>query len=132
MADCELQIQFDRDDPTYKAGEEVSGRVIAEVNEDMTCDALNLEAGWKTHGRGDQNTGTQLSLSPIVENDQWRAGETVQVGKAFKVPDDAPCSFWAGNNKIRWKVKAQVDIDNWPDWIDESRFIVSPRGTSAK
>ena len=45
----------------------------------------------------------------------------------FEIPPDAPPSFCASHNEVRWSLKAHVDIDGWPDWDGEEVFALEPQ-----
>ena len=32
------------------------------------------------------------------------------------LPDPAPCSFAAPDNRLRWQLEVQVEVEGWPDW----------------
>jgi len=40
------------------------------------------------------------------------------------IPDDAPQTFSSFNNKIKWLVSLEIDIDKWPDWATEKDIRV--------
>ena len=54
------------------------------------------------------------------------AGETVALEGSITVPEDAPPSFEAPDNKVRWTVTTELDIEGWPDLEDEQVLTVFP------
>lgn len=66
MTKCQVFISFDKEDCIYYLNEEVSGKVVLDVFETMTLRGLDIDYGWRTHGKGDQDKGeleTQILLS---------------------------------------------------------------------
>ncbi|MFQ6046657.1 MAG: hypothetical protein ACE5PT_09945 [Gemmatimonadales bacterium] len=60
---------------------------------------------------------TDLSLDP--RNPFIARGE-------FLLPESAPCTFVASENKLRWWLKIGVAIAGWPDWSAEYPVVVVP------
>jgi len=58
MSRCDLAIRFDRDDRTYRAGDEIRGEVTVLANRDVKTTGLQIELGWATHGVGNVDQGT--------------------------------------------------------------------------
>lgn len=54
------------------------------------------------------------------------AGEGVDLDATFTVPPDAPLSFHASDNDLRWTVEVHVDIPGWPDWTKDVPLVVAP------
>ena len=55
-----------------------------------------------------------------------RAFETIDLHGTLRIPESAPCSFAASDNKIEWSVEVTVDIPSWPDWSESLPLIVDP------
>lgn len=125
MADCDIRIVFDRDEPAYKAGEEVTGRVIVEVNEETTCDVLELSMYWETHGMGTQNSGEMISLSPLARNEQWRPGKTYEYEFSFEAPP-GPTTYHGNLLNVDWYLYVNADIPWAFDPSCETEFLVQP------
>ncbi len=51
MSKCDLSVVFDRTDRTYVGGEEVSGTVHVEVNQDVECNRILVEQFWQKRSR---------------------------------------------------------------------------------
>ncbi len=52
MSKCDFEVEFDRDNRTYLAGEQVSGTVRLRVNKTVQCRKVSIKGLWKTHWRG--------------------------------------------------------------------------------
>ncbi len=50
MSKCDISIEFDAENRTYRGGGTVSGRVLVEVNKDLTSNGIKLIHFWQTHG----------------------------------------------------------------------------------
>ena len=75
MSKCDITIEFDRSDSTYRGGETVSGTAQVTVNKNLTSKGITLSRFWKTHGRGNTDGGS--AHTEILASDaQLVAGET--------------------------------------------------------
>ncbi len=54
------------------------------------------------------------------------AGEETLLRVALRVPADAPCTFWGGNNKLIWTVAIELKLKGWPDWTRTVPITVRP------
>jgi len=78
MSKCDISIQFDREDRTYTGGERVTGTVVLHVNEDVTCKGITLTHLWKTHGRGNIDTGPKETIE-LAPAGPLTTGETLNL-----------------------------------------------------
>lgn len=89
-------------------------------------DAVEIEIGWLTEGRGTENRGTVARTSIEIDPDDpfmppWTRFSAV-------IPDDAPVSYDGALIRIRWGVHVRLDI---PWAVDEKagrEFWVEVRG----
>ncbi|MFB6372446.1 MAG: hypothetical protein ABEN55_04930 [Bradymonadaceae bacterium] len=44
----------------------------------------------------------------------------------LEIPDDVPYSFRSDDHKLRWRVDAEVDIDNDADWVGTEPILMEP------
>lgn len=51
----------------------------------------------------------------------------VQWSAQFRIPDDAPFSFSARDNQLRWSVALTIDTEGAPAWKEDAPFVVRPR-----
>lgn len=82
MAKCDLSIELDRPDATYGGGGTITGVVRVEADADVKCTGLEVQTGWRTHGRGNIASGTAGVTTLFSGN--WTAGETVEY--RFELP----------------------------------------------
>lgn len=53
-------------------------------------------------------------------------GLPFQAEGTLTLPEDAPPSFEARRNRLRWTVTLRLDIARWPDWTEERVILVHP------
>jgi hypothetical protein len=85
-------------------------------------------------------TSRQTFRHPIHEEEQAlavpvgvtgsHAGSYLDLQTRFTLPDPAPPTFCAGDNRVHWKIQFRVDIPRWPDWVEEQALVVVPPGVS--
>ncbi len=88
MSKCDLQITFDRADRRYRGGQEVTGTVRVQVNQDVPCKGIVLEHFWQTHGRG--NTATGRKQTSLLHQGELRAGELLSFPFRVTAPAGPP------------------------------------------
>lgn len=92
-----------------------------------------LLKGYEAVGSDDGSSGGELhrfyeepiSITPTDESggDDGRPG-SYRVD--FRVPDDAPYSFWCRAAEIGWAIEVHVDVGSWPDWSRDFSLVVRP------
>lgn len=88
MSKCDLRIDFDRTDRRFRGGEEVTGTVTVQVNEDADCNGIILEHFWQTHGRGNSATGPKLATE--LYRGPLRAGQSLKYPFQVTAPIGPP------------------------------------------
>lgn len=66
------------------------------------------------------------SSAPLGVGRTISAGEPALLDATLTLPEDAPHSFWGGNNKLLWAVRVELKLRGWPDWSQEIPLIVRP------
>jgi len=107
MSKCDLQIVFERDDRTYRGGDEVSGTVYVQVNQDVETNGIVLERFWQTHGRG--NTATGPKERNVLFQGDLRAGQSLSYPFRFTAPDGPP-TYHGRYLNVDHYVHVHVDI----------------------
>lgn len=117
---CDLRIEFDNPTRRYKTGEEVTGFVTVDVNNDCLCRSLRLDCQWRTLGPGKPNRGS--TTTDIVFKGEWTEG-VHRYPFSFFIPN-GPCSYKGQLFAVEWYICAQADIP-WPiDPREEVDFLV--------
>ena len=124
MSKCDITIDFDRDDATYRGGETVSGTARVTVNKDLKSKGITLSHFWKTHGRGNTNTG-EVHEEILASDAQLVAGETFTFPFSFEA-DVEPITYRGTLINIDHFVKIQVDVPWALDPKLEAEYILLP------
>jgi hypothetical protein len=45
---------------------------------------------------------------------------------SFRMPSDAPYSFYCPNASVNWAIEVHVDVGSWPDWHRDFPVVVRP------
>jgi hypothetical protein len=107
MAKCLLTVQIDRPDATFAVGEQVTGVVIADIDEACQCRSLHIECGWETRGEGEASVGPRHSIT--VPGGDWRPGETIRVPFELTAPG-GPLSYPGQRFSLVWLIRARADL----------------------
>ena len=124
MSKCDITIEFDRSDATYHGGDTVSGTARVVVNKNLTSRGIKLSHFWKTHGRGNTNTGG-VHEKILASDAQLVAGETFSFPFSFEA-DVEPITYHGNYINIDHFVKIQVDVPWARDPKLETEYIVLP------
>lgn len=123
VSGCELDIELDDPNRTYRAGDELTGRVVVEVDKDCPCRGLSVVCKWNTQGRGTPTSGSARQIS--LFSGEWTAGERYEYPFSIQLPN-GPCSYNGHYLNIVWSVCAEADIPWAFDPDAECDFIVKP------
>lgn len=107
MSKCDISIELEKSSNRYSPGDVIRGVVKVSVNIACTCNGLNVELDWRTHGRGNltgaKSSGCQLFRGP------WEAGEQVSYPFEFKLPN-GPLSYHGHYLNIDWRVRVWAEF----------------------
>jgi len=107
MPKCTLKIVLDRPQPTYAAGEKVTGRIEVSASEDCECQKLSLSRAWRTRGHGEDAFGKPEEQ--VLFSGAWRAGENAYYPCEFTAPI-GPLSYHGEMFNVEWYLRAQAAI----------------------
>jgi hypothetical protein len=96
-----LEIQLDRPDGVYLAGDTVSG-IVTIHDPDGGRGKIQLIREWRAHGRGHGDFGARAEIT-IAET--WGAGSS-QVPFSFPMPD-GPFTYRGTNTNLDWYVRTE-------------------------
>ena len=112
MGRCEISIEFDRSDRTYRGGETVSGSVHVRAGQALTYDSITLIGAWHCHGYGLPVTrdvhGSQLDSSARLQ-----AGERRSFPFSFEAPSE-PVTYHGVELNIDHYVRVELDVPAGP------------------
>jgi len=107
MPKCDIVIEFDKSDRTFRAGETISGKVHVTANTDVSCDGVKIETAWSTHGRGNRDSGSIDTLR--YDGEQFSAGQTVIYEFSFEAPS-WPLTYHGHYLNVDHYVRIRLDV----------------------
>ena len=125
MAKCDLSIELDEPEETRSGGGSISGIVRVHVDSDVNCKALEVQSGWRTHGRGNVTAATAANM--ILFEGQWRAGENYEYRFELSIAEWPPSyhghylnvdHFVDARARIPWGFDPKASS---PFWMQPSR-----------
>ena len=121
---CDIRITFDRPDRRYRGGETVRGQVHIKVNKDLRCNGIVLTHYWKTHGRGNSDSGQKhtIQLSEMVP---LQSGEELHFPFEF-VAERRPVTYHGHLIYVDHYVLVEVDLPWAFDPKSEEEYILLP------
>lgn len=125
MAECELEIRFDRADRTYRGGEPISGEVVVRTRGVVPCRRLVVERFWETRGKGTRNRGRKTAIE--LFGGEWRTPGPHRYPFTFKAPSYPP-TYHGRALHVEHLVAARADIPWAPNALKEEKFEVSGEG----
>jgi len=127
LGHVDLQWQGD----TFHRGETVHGRLMIRPKKEVQIQEIRVELQGMERcvsGSGTNrttHTHTFLTVPRAVSPAaRLRAHTEHLFDCSFEIPDDAPLSIDLSDNEVLWKRTVRVDLPRWPDWVQESEFVV--------
>ena len=62
----------------------------------------------------------------LVEQKRYRAAELVDLRATFSLPDTPAYTFVSSSNHLEWKIELEIEIPNWPTWVEEIQLRMVP------
>ncbi len=121
---CDVRIVFDRSNRTWRGGEPVTGRVIVTVNQETKSNGIRLTHTWKTHGRGNTDSGPK-ETELLQEAGILTPGQNLEFAFSFPAPL-FPVTYQGHLIYIDHYVTADVDVSWARNPSAEEDFIVLP------
>jgi hypothetical protein len=78
---------------------------------------------------GLKNTHTHKIYETVLEQsnqDVAAFGDKAEIKIPVPIPAHAPSTFRAPDNALIWSIRVQIDIPDWPDWVQEFPITVVP------
>lgn len=127
---CDVRILFDRSNRTWRGGEPVTGRVIVSVNQETKSNGIRLTHNWKTHGRGNSDSGPK-ETELLQEAGILTPGQNLEFAFSFPAPL-FPATYHGHLISIDHYVTAEVDVSWARNPSAEEDFIVLPGAVPAQ
>ncbi len=124
MSKCEIKIAFDRPDRIYRGGESVRGTVKISVNETVNSKGVKLSHRWKTHGRGNVDSGPE-EIIVLSQSKLLMAGEEFEFPFELKTAP-YPVSYHGQLISIDHYVRVDVDVPWARNPFAEEDYILRP------
>ena len=109
MSKCDISIEFDAENRTYRGGDTVSGRgPRSRSTRTLTSNGIKLIHFWKTHGYGNTDAGERVE-EMLDTDSQLFAGEVRTYPFSF-VADRQPLTYRGHYVNIDHYVRVEVDV----------------------
>lgn len=126
MAKCDLQVVLDEPNRVFEPGDRVTGRVVVDVDDGVTCNGLEVQHRWKTHGRG--NTDWGKTDSQVVFEGEWEQAGSYEYEFEFVQPP-GPQTYHGHYVNVDWYVYVTADIPWALDPDAEVDHLISYTGS---
>lgn len=124
MSKCQISITFDRPDRVYFGGETVRGVAKVIVQEDTQGNGIRLTHRWRTHGRGNAESGPEEAIL-LAPAQQLMAGEQMEFPFEITAPT-YPVTYRGHLIFLDHYIRVDVDVP-WArnPWAEEE-YILRP------
>jgi len=78
---------------------------------------------------GLKNSHTHKIYETVLEQSNQEVaplGDKAEIKIPVPIPSNAPSTFRAPDNALIWSIRVQIDIPDWPDWVQEFPLTVVP------
>ena len=129
---CDVRLSFDKSDPIYSVGEDISGTVYLSPTRPLKCDGVKLELFWRTEGRGNRNSGHHDRYNLRYGNalpKQLEPGQTYEARFCVPAPQ-GPLSYQGHLFNVTWFLKASCDTPERLSLLDPGTkvpFFILPK-----
>lgn len=123
MSKCEVWFEFDRANQHFQPDETISGKVYVRANKDFKCNKIVLLLEWRTHGRGNLDSGGRHEFV-VAQNESFTAGEDHAFPFRIAAPT-GPLSYHGELINIGWVFSAAIDIPWALDRKVETDILIS-------
>ena len=121
MPVCDLSIELEGENRTFKPGDPIKGTLEVQVDSSCTCRQLTVEAGWKTHGKGNRASGS--GPADLLDAGDWEAGRKHRYPFSLNAPS-GPISYHGYYLNVERVVRARADIPWALDPKAEEEFVL--------
>ncbi len=125
MSKCDLKIILADPGMAYRPGDLIRGHLEVTVDQDVTCNGLTLTQQWRTHGRGNRDSGPANRIT--LYQGGWRSGERSTYPFCVPVPA-GPATYHGTLLNVDHYLTARADIPWSLDPKAETEFLVACEG----
>jgi hypothetical protein len=126
-------VRFDVTPLKGRRGEALRARLVCQPKKaaELTGAKVRLEAQ-EVVVRGSGTNRRTYRHTVYEDETELPAARTLAAGMPFQldhqvvIPDDAPPSFMAQDNRLAWTLSIHLDIARWPDWSEGRAILVHP------
>lgn len=128
-------VRVETSPDTVSPGDELRCRFAMEPNREVAIERAHaqidcVEKATSGHGT-DSTTYTQTlhtfqDIPEASRNTTLRKGESTEFRASLPIPESAPCTFEADDNRVYWRITFTVEIPSWPDWSLQRKILVRP------
>lgn len=129
MSKCELDVHLDKADRTYAPGERIRGHVTVTADAAVRCNALTVALQWRTHGRGNSDSGPESKVQ-IFEG-AWDAGAQHAYGFELIAPP-GPATYHGTFVNLDHYLTARADLPWAVDPKAQTEILVVPTPGTAE
>lgn len=124
MSKCQISIIFDRPDRVYFGGETIRGNARITVQDDTQGKGIKLTHFWKTHGRGNTNTGLTETIE-LAGPQLLMAGDELDLPFEIVAPTH-PITYHGNLIYVDHYVRVDVAVPWARDPWSEEEYILRP------
>ena len=123
MKACELHLVFEQADNTFALGDILRGRVVVDITKTTQCNGLTVNLFWRTHGRGDTDTGNDKSQNLFTG--EWQPGH-YEYPFEYELKENKT-SYHGEIINLDWYLEAIADVPWAFDPTVEEDFLLLSR-----
>ena len=123
MSKCDISIQLDKGKREFRNDESVTGTIDLQVNKNVQCRSLVVSGYWKTHGRGNRDSGKYSPMS--LYSGKLQSGQTYSY--PFVLPTDkVPLTYRGKLINLDHYLDVRIDIPWKLDPKKRTDFVLLP------
>lgn len=123
MTKCDLSIELDEPERIHVPGDKIKGTLHVLADADVRCKGLEIQSGWRTHGRGNVARGTAEVVT--VFSGDWMAGQRESYRFELAVADWPP-SYHGNHINVDHYIDARAKIPWAFDPKASAEFVMRP------
>jgi hypothetical protein len=122
-----IRIEWDRSGGAHRPGEALTGHVVVDPVDGASCRSIRLLRFWRTHGRGNEDTGG-LSSVEIHEGPLLGPGPH-RIPFSLETPD-GPLSYRGALLAVDHYLEARLERSAGVAAVDTRKYVLEPGATA--